>query len=87
MASAVEANKGSSGGDECDQARPHHRAPTDCARQAAYRRPGRAAQCSVAWSCQPSWGGVTVYLQSGDAQAGNPVSFDCSLPGLEFLHR
>jgi hypothetical protein len=87
MASAVEAKKGSSGEGECDQTRLHHRAPADCPRQAACRRPAGADQSSVAWSCQPSWGGATVYLQSGDAQAGNPVSFDCSLPGLEFLYR
>jgi hypothetical protein len=31
MAFVVEAKKGSSGGDECDQNRLHYRAPADCA--------------------------------------------------------
>jgi len=74
----------------------HHRGPDlllpvsrgECSKETLVGFPTHAPeQRSVARFCQPSGGSVAVYLQSRDAQAGNPMRFDRKLPGEEFLYR
>src|SRR5438128_9313131 len=47
----------------------------------------RRSRSSVTRLCQPSGGSIAIDLQSGDAQARDPMGLNRALPSEEFLYR